>query len=315
MPLGGCKLCGRRMVVHLKYANLSLCEEHFIDFFENRVLRTIKRYKLIKENEKIAVAVSGGKDSIVLLYVLNKLAKDMKFTLSILHVDLGINGYSESCRKLVEKYASEYGLELNIINMKEEGMSLDKIATMKGLSRKLCSICGIIKRYWFNRIAYEIGADKLATGHTLDDADQILLQCLMSGDMRQLYKLYPIVSSPLHPRLIIRIRPLFESPEEDILLYARIKGLEFVEHKCPYASGALSLDLKKLLNELESRHPNTKLSIYRNFVKRIRHLLKVYREDEIGTCKTCGFPSSLGECAYCRLKRKVLKYERGGKLR
>ncbi|RLE89184.1 MAG: TIGR00269 family protein [Thermoprotei archaeon] len=310
MRVGRCKLCGRRMIVHLRYANLSLCEDHFINFFENRVLRTIKRYKLLKDNEKVAVAVSGGKDSIVLLHVLNKLAKDMNFSLSVLHIDLGISGYSNRCRELVEKYVNEYNLELNLMNMNSEDLSIDEIASIKKLNRKLCSICGVIKRYWLNRMAYEIGADKLATGHTLDDADQILIQCLISGDMRQLYKLYPIVYSATHPKLVTRIRPLFESPEEDILLYAKIEGLEFIERPCPYASGALSLDIKKLLNEIESRHPNTKLSIYRNFVKKIRYLLDVYSEGEIGTCKICGFPSSVGECSYCRLKRRVLEYRK-----
>jgi tRNA(Ile)-lysidine synthase TilS/MesJ len=112
-----CVKCGRQAVIKIPYARLWLCKDHFIEFFEARVLKAIKRYGLIKKGDKVLVAVSGGKDSASLLSALKKASEELDFNIIALHIDLGIGEYSKGNREAVVRLASQLGIKLLVFDV------------------------------------------------------------------------------------------------------------------------------------------------------------------------------------------------------
>jgi len=290
-----CRVCRQRAAVRLKYANLALCKQHFIEYFERRIFRTIKKYNMMREGDRVAVAVSGGKDSVALLYALSSLREKLKVELMGITIDLGIKGYSERCVQIAVRHYEHLSIPYEVVDVREYGFTVDEL---KGLRRSPCSACGVIKRYLLNKVSREMGARVLATGHNLDDFLAVVLQAYIRGDLRLLSKLKP--SLPPIDGLIAKVKPLVETHEKDALLYVLLRGLEYMEEECPYAVGATSIEYKALLNQLEDKHPGIKLQMLRAFLDRIQPLI-TYEEPPLAICEKCGEPSSGSICQFCRL--------------
>lgn len=304
-----CIKCPSESIVELKHSNLKLCLEHFNEYFVRRVSRTIERYHMIKRGDKVLVAVSGGKDSLVLLDVLTKISDKIDFSIVGVTLDLGIKGYSPEAIKYAVKGFKDRDVEYLVVDLKRDyGFSIDDVyVKRKKLRRSICSVCGLVKRHVLNDVALKLRATKVATGHTLDDVAQYILIGVFSGNYEQLAKVYPISISELEG-LVTRIKPLAETPEEDILAYATLNGIEFLKSKCPHSKGALSLEFKELLVKLEEKHPGLKVSLVRNFHKKLHPLLtSKYRVDlhDIKRCQVCGIPTTSRMCSFCKLRTKV----------
>ncbi|RLE80283.1 MAG: TIGR00269 family protein [Thermoprotei archaeon] len=287
---------------------MRLCKEHFIEFFEKRVKRTVERYKMIEPSDRVAVAVSGGKDSVSLLYVLRKLSQVMGFKLVGIHVNLGIGEYSKRALDLVLRAFKSMDIEYFVVSLKDEyGFSVEELVK-KFRRRTACSLCGTVKRYILNKIAYEARATKLATGHNLDDFAEKIIMNMFRGSYEQLAKLSPTLPS-LHERMIAKIKPLAETPERDVKLYVQLNNISFLKIKCPFSQEALSLELKSLLDSFERNHPGAKISLVRHFFKRMHPVLQeIFQiQTPIKTCKICGFPSSHDLCSFCKIRMRVLQ--------
>jgi GMP synthase PP-ATPase subunit len=89
-----CEVCGKKSVITLGYGPHYFCEKHFISFFEARVRKTVRKYKLFKPREKLLVALSGGKDSIVVLKLIHKFYNKSN-EISALIIDEGVRGYRD----------------------------------------------------------------------------------------------------------------------------------------------------------------------------------------------------------------------------
>ncbi len=301
-----CNICGNIASIKLDYANLRLCNLHFVNYFKRRIKRTIEKYKLINPGDKILIAVSGGKDSLTLLNILSELREDINFYLEGITIDLGIEEYSNKYIKIVKENYEKFKVEYKIISLKDElGFTISEI--IKSMKRRRpCSICGAIKRYMLNKLAYEWGFNKLATGHNLDDLLYILLRSYIRGDYKQALKLYPLL--PGNDRLVTRIRPLAEIPESDIILYSRIKGINFLKEKCPYSKGSKGFTYRKLLDMLEQESPSSKLSMLRSFYNIYKPALESYylkRPIKLKYCKSCGMPTSNEICSVCKIIARV----------
>lgn len=272
-------------------------------------MRTIERYKLINPGDKILIAVSGGKDSLVLLHILSELRKKYNFYLKGVTIDLGIGDYSKRYIEKVEENYEELKVEYEIVNVKDEiGLTISD--AVKGIRRRApCSICGTIKRYVLNKVAYEWKFDKLATGHNLDDILSVLLRSYVRGDYQQALKLYPLL--PGRDKLVTKIRPLAETPESDIALYGKIKGINFLEEKCPYSVNSKGLVHREMLDILERESPSSKLSMLRSFYNVYMPALESYYSEksaELKYCKYCGMPASDDTCSVCKIVARVRKY-------
>jgi len=301
-----CTFCGRKAVYNRRYAGTLLCDRCLIKSVERRFRRAVAEHKLVSPNEKIAVAVSGGKDSVVALHLIAGYCRHKNCEVVAITVDEGIKGYRDRSLPVARENAEQLGLEHIVVSFKGAyGVTLDEIvrAAKKRRSRQHpCTYCGIMRRSLLNRAAREAGAGKLATAHNLDDEAQAIMLNYVRGDFSRLHRLGPIYQ----PRegFVPRIKPFREIPEKEMALYALLRGLEVHLAVCPYAGGIHS-EIRDFLNDFEVRHPNTKFMILRMFDRMKPLLAGAVQEFEMQSCGVCGEPTSMKICKACELLNEL----------
>jgi uncharacterized protein (TIGR00269 family) len=291
--------CGAEPAVFLHYAQKHLCEAHFIRMFDKRVRKTIREHKLIKKGDRIAVGLSGGKDSVVLLHSLAEIKKSVPIELLAITIDEGIKGYREKTLAVARRECEKLGIE-HVVFSYEHGAGKTMDAIVKEYPEDIpCGHCGVLRRYLLNRGAREVRATKLATGHNLDDIAQTVFMNLMRAEPSRLARFSdPIVKSE---RFVPRIRPLLMTPEKEVAVYAMLNGIELESRECPYARFAFRGHVRKMLNEAEERYPGTKFRIVNGFLEIEGALRSRYAGNpDIGVCGSCGEPSSQPVCMFCR---------------
>jgi uncharacterized protein (TIGR00269 family) len=294
-----CKICKKEAHIEIKYPKMALCKEHFIEYFEKKVQKTIKKYKMIKPEDKVLIAISGGKDGAVVTYVLKKLG----YNVECLHINLGIGEFSKKSLEYVKKQTSHIGVKCHIIDLKElTGKGVPDIRSRK----PKCSICGIAKRYLVSKFAYDNNFDVMVTGHNLDDEVAFILNNIMNWSVSYLARQGPVL--PQRGKYPKKVKPLYENTEEEISAYAEVVGLEVFSEKCPFAKKAITLEYKEMLNKLEEKRPGMKYNFLVGYLKN-RHLFEKELEDiPFVECKVCGMSSSGEVCSFCRtwgLKEEV----------
>ena len=287
-----CKKCGNKAVIRLRAHHISLCREDFLSFVLHRVQQTIKRYKLFVPKERMVVAVSGGKDSLVLFDILQRLG----YPVEGLHVDLGINGFSQRAREAVEAFFSEREAPLHLCSLREDaGAGVREIAAK--LRRPPCSLCGLMRRYIMNRFAWEKGFSALATGHNLDDEGAALLGNITSWQIGYLARQAPLLPAT-HPRLVKKAKPLVLLAEREVLAYCILRAIAYHEEQCPHAKGATSRSHKEALNLLEYYSPGSKIRFYQNFLKN-QGIFPTIEFQGLQECSVCGFLTTRETCQFC----------------
>ena len=304
-----CKTCGEKAVVNMRQHKLALCEEHYLEWIPEQTARFIKKYWMFGPDEKVLVAVSGGKDSLSLWDILHRLGYSVDGMYIGLGIEEGIN-YSNESHRLSEKFASERGLKLHVVDIeKEYGHSIPMLADLshRGQGRP-CSVCGMVKRHEMNRIARDLGYDVLATGHNLDDEAAVLFGNTLAWSKEYLLRQGPVL--PEHDGLARKVKPLCRFYEKEMTAYAMLRGIEYIYEECPFSIGSTSIFYKELLNRLENERPGAKLSFYLNFLDARQNGL--FAEDVAPTtpplfnCPTCGQPTAYeGKCSFCRLMEKA----------
>ncbi len=251
---------------------------------------------MVERNDRIAVALSGGKDSIALLYVLHKIFKNRPdIELLAITIDEGISGYREHTIKHAEKLTGELGIPLRISSFCDGfGISLDELAKEK--KHAACTLCGVLRKNILNRIARELGATKLATGHNLDDESQTILMNYFRGDVDRMKRMLP---DAIQPGMVLRIKPLRSIPEKEVALYGFLNDLPVSTDECPYSGEALRNEIREMINNYEVKHPGTKYSLLGGF----ETISKVLNPPgtQVLQCEKCGEPSSESLCKTCRL--------------
>ncbi len=298
-----CKKCGEPAVVNMRQHRLALCGEHFLEWFIARTQRFIDKYGMFGPEDRVLVAVSGGKDSLALWDVLLRLGYDAQ----ALYINLGINGqrYSEESKTRIERFAGERaGAEFQVVDVGQiYGKTVPELASDRR-GRKVCSLCGLVKRHIMNRIAYEGAFGAVATGHNLDDEAAVLFQNVLHWQTGYLARQAPVLPST-HPRLARKVKPLFRFYERDTAAYALLRGIDYIYDECPHAEGATTIFYKQLLNQLEARSRGAKQQFYLSFMQARQEegLFSGVREElELGECGGCGQPTTApGLCAFCRL--------------
>ncbi len=289
-----CTRCKREAEVELKSHNAAFCRNCFLIFFNNQVSKAIKTYKMFTQKNSILVAVSGGKDSLALWDVLIGLG----YHVDGLFIYLGIEGFSNIALKRVEQFANSRKAKLLTVNLVDEGIAIPQVKNKT--RRVVCSLCGQIKRYYFNMVALKEGYDVLATGHNLDDETSRLLSNVLHWKVDYLRNFTPVL--PAEDGLVKKVKPLCRLTEFETSAYAFFRKIDYVDFSCPFSKGATFTLYKKHLNAIEYHSPGTKIDFYQGFLKNLAPILSREPKDDKNKCKICGYPTYSDICSVCRLK-------------
>jgi uncharacterized protein (TIGR00269 family) len=283
---------------------MGLCRDCYLEWFPAYTAKTIKKFDMLAADEKILLAVSGGKDSVALWHVLAELG----YAADGLVIDLGIGyngraahegyGYSADSTDHARRMAERLGRPLWVIDLRR---FLGKtVPELQRGQRPVCSACGVVKRYLMNRVAFEGGYDCIATGHNLDDEVAALFGNVLTWDVHYLARKAP-VSPQRGERLMKKVKPFCYFSERETAMFAILAGIPYLHDECPNSVGATTIAYKELLNRLESDAPGSKRRFYDGFLRR-RDLFQVEETGfEIGYCERCAMPSPLRLCGFCRM--------------
>lgn len=301
-----CTSCKRREAVfHRVYSGEKLCARCFCNSVEDKVRAAIHEYNMLERTDRIAVAVSGGKDSLTLLHILVKIEKSFpNASLCAVTVDEGVKDYRDKAVKFVSENCEKLGVKHVVISFKQlYGVRLDDLVNIlqqRGKKLTACAYCGVLRRKALNKAAMRVNASKLATAHSLDDEAQTVILNFLHGDALRIVRVKPMTGK-VHPKLVQRIKPLCLVPEREIMFYAYLKKMHFQGDPCPYAGAALRNDVRVMLNRIEHKHPGTKFTIFRS-AERIRFVLKdVIEKKELRECSLCGEATTSEVCKACEM--------------
>ena len=299
-----CSKCKKPAVTFIRYNGTHLCKDHFIDYFEKRVKKDIKKQGKTLNSSKIAVAISGGKDSTVALHIIHDIfSYRPDIQIYAICVDEGIKNYRDKSINYVKENCKKLNIELHIVSFQELfDITMDDIAK-KGDEIGECSYCGVFRRVCLNQKAKQLKLDKLVTGHNLDDMAQSILMNFANSDLKKLARLGP--HRKIQPGLVPRMLPLRTIPEKENMLYAILKNISFYDGECPYSTRALRGTFRDVVDNLEFQNPGTRHSILNSYDSIKKSLLEKYPPVELNKCDICGEPTSQKLCKACILKKRI----------
>ncbi len=305
-----CKKCGGKAAINMRQHKLALCKEHFMEWIPEQTERFIKKYKMFTREEKILVAVSGGKDSLSLWDVLARLGYRADGLYLALGIDEGIR-YSSESQRLSQKFADERGLTLHVVDVqKEYGKTVPELSVISARGHgKPCAVCGLAKRHEMNRIARDLGYDALATGHNLDDEAAVLFGNALHWQSEYILRQGPVLPAS-QDGLARKVKPLFRFYEREMTAYALLRGIEYIYEECPFAEGSQSIFYKETLNQLENARPGAKLTFYLSFLEAKERgdlfIPQTPAAQNLRPCSVCGQPTSAPDvCSFCRMMEKA----------
>lgn len=294
-----CKKCNHYAIIFQKYSGMHLCKKHFVEDVERKIKLTIRQEYSIRKNDVLAVALSGGKDSSVVLYVMHKiLGNRPDIEIVAISVDEGIEGYRSNSLEAAKNLTGMLGVRHIIRSfMETHRVTMDELAA-SDREKGTCSYCGVLRNNILNRAALDIGATKLVTGHNLDDEAQTILLNHLRGDVDRMVRF----SQPAAVEgLVLRAKPLRNIPEKEVALYALVNSLPVDFSECPYAGEALRGEVREMLNNFEIKHPGTKYSLLRGLDKLAGALAKELPPTKIEKCRVCGETCTEDVCQACKL--------------
>lgn len=296
-----CRRCREPAVIDIRRHNAAFCRDCFLHHCREQVRKAIDEHQMMGPGERVLVAVSGGKDSLALWDLLRELGYDADG----LYLGLGIGDYSDESGRHTRAFASERGLKLFEVDLREDhGYDIPTAARVT--RRAPCGACGLSKRHLFNSTAIDHGYDVVATGHNLDDEAAVLLGNVLRWETGYLGRQYPVL--PASPGFARKVKPLVRLGEREMAAYCVLQGIEYQVEECPMAEGNKHLGYKDVLNTLEDRSPGSKAAFLFGFFARGHD--RFAEENELALvlapCPECGSPTTTGgNCAFCSLRTRA----------
>lgn len=302
-----CTRCGKNAVFESKYSREALCKTHFMESVERRFKQEIRnQIHFNREDTRISVAISGGKDSSVLLFLLHKvLSAKRGIRIDAFTIDEGIEGYRNEGIIAARELCNNLGITHRVISFQEAfGIEMDRVVKEEKLEGSPCAYCGPMRRDLMNRMSAEVDADYVALGINLDDYSQSIMMNVLRGDFEKMLRMAP--HKHRVEGLVPRIVPLRRIYEKEVKLYAILAGIKHDSGWCPYALRAQRNGIRDLLNNLEDEHSGTKLAVEK-FLERLQGYYENGENLSIGKCIICGAPSNSDICQACARSGKKIK--------
>ena len=227
----------------------------------NRFVKGVKEYEMIKPGDKIAVCMSGGKDSMLLAKCMQELKRhgEMDFELVFLCMN---PGYSEENKKKIIKNSE-------ILNIPLTMFETDIFERVERIDNHPCYLCARMRRGYLYNKAKELGCNKIALGHHFDDVIETVLMGMLYG--AQMQTMMPKLHSSFHPGMEL-IRPMYYVKEADIISWMHKNELDFIKcackitakNSCDSEEGSKREEVKRLINELRQKNRYIDTNILRS---------------------------------------------------
>ncbi|MEM3857052.1 MAG: TIGR00269 family protein [Thermoprotei archaeon] len=285
-----CSVCGSEAVYADVESKVKYCRKCTLRHIYRKVVRTMKAEKMLAPGDTVLIALSGGKDSVVLVDILGRLTRKMRgLKLLAATIDEGISAGESSYRlealRFARKVTQEFGVPLHVFSYDSLfGGPLDAYVRLGIPEGSPCSVCGVFRRRALNMAAKALGANKIATGHNRDDEAQTILMNVLRGDLERIVR-----QSRGAEDLIERIKPLKRISERETAVYAYLRGYEFQTIECPYSHDTTRDTVRSLLADAEHVISGASDALL-NFESKLR----ATSTPSVGfvRCRLCGSPTS-----------------------
>lgn len=297
-----CDRCKNQAAYTRKYSGEKLCSKCFSSSIVRKTAKTISKHNMIQNNELVAVAVSGGKDSLALLDIINQMTKTHNFRIKAITIDEGIPGYRNEALEIVQEYCAKLNVEHKVFSYKELfDLTLEEALDLRESEKtSSCSICGTLRRRAIDHAAKDIGADVIATGHNLDDTLQTFVINMLSGDTTKIGWMDPDNSS----NTLRKIKPFCEIYESEIVFYAFTNDIPFQTEPCPHMNEGIRTEIREFLNSLEGKHSGIKNNLYQSIIK-VSQSVKDGNNKQKTICIKCGNDCTGKICSVCNTVLKL----------
>ncbi|MBW2996137.1 adenine nucleotide alpha hydrolase family protein [Candidatus Woesearchaeota archaeon] len=280
--------------------------QDIISTVEKTTASTIQKFKLFTKKHKILVACSGGKDSTTILYILNKLG----YSPEAITVDAVIGNYTKTNLKNLKNFCKQHKIKLHIVSFRNEfGYSLCYLKSLLKQRKVIltsCTICGVLRRYLLNKYARKLKADKIITGHNLNDEAQGIIMNLLKNNLNLLARQGPITGTSKNKKFVQRVKPLYFITEKQITSYSKKMNFPVNYTPCPCRVGVYRCLINEQLTKHELKYPDTHKKIINWFLSVSPELKQKFKTDKKQLyCKNCNEPSKGKHCMACQILSKI----------
>lgn len=247
----------------------------------SRFAKAINRYELVKENDKIAVCISGGKDSMLMAKLFQELKRHNKFPFEVEYLVMD-PGYSEANRKVIENNAKLLNIPITIFES-------DIFDAVYEIEKSPCYLCARMRRGYLYSKAKELGCNKIALGHHYDDVIETILMGMLYGG--QVQTMMPKLHSTNFEGMEL-IRPLYLIREEDIKHWRDYNNLHFIQCACRFtdtcttcrsdgSSVSKRMEIKRMIADMKKTNPFVESNIFKSVENVNLSTIVAYKENGI----------------------------------
>lgn len=246
----------------------------------SRFTKGIVEFDMIQPNDKIAVCISGGKDSMLMAKLFQELKRHDKFPFELIFLVMD-PGYNEANRNKIEENAKITGVPITVFET-------EIFNSVYNVEKNPCYLCARMRRGYLYKKAKELGCNKIALGHHFDDVIETTLMSMLWGG--QVQTMMPKLKSKNYEGMEL-IRPMYYIREEDIIAWRDYNKLEFLRCACRFtekleaengkSSESKRLETKKIIKELKKSNPNIEANIFNSMKNVYIDAVIEYKKDDI----------------------------------